>query len=79
MKMYKEAYATGGASSKDDFKKKDYKKSGNYKKDGYKKNSYKKGDYKKKSYNKGGAPRDAQQAAPEKKTFWQKVKSFFGR
>ena len=84
MKMYKEAYATGGASSKDDFKKKDYKKSGNYKKDGYKKNSYKKGDYKKgdykkKSYKQGSAPRSEQKPAEQKKSFWQKVKSFFGR
>ena len=76
MKMYKEAYAAGGASgkSKGDFKKNDYKKSGNYRKDNYKKGSYKKGDYKKNSYNKNAAP-----APEQKKSFWQKVKGFFGR
>ena len=81
MKMYKEAYAAGGASSKGDYKKNDYKKKPyDSKKSNYKKGDYKKGDYKKKSYNKGNAPRGTQQAAPEqKKTFWQKVKSFFGR
>lgn len=80
MKMYKEAYAAGGASSKGDFKKNDYKKSGNYKKNSYKKGDYKKGDYKKKSYNKGAGANRAQKPAPEqKKSFWQKVKSFFGR
>ena len=81
MKMYKEAYAAGGASSKGDFKKNDYKKKPyDSKKPDYKKGDYKKGDYKKKSYNKGNAPRGTQKPAPEqKKTFWQKVKSFFGR
>ncbi len=81
MKMYKEAYAAGGASSKGDFMKNDYKKKPyDSKKSNYKKGDYKKGDYKKKSYNKGNAPRGAQKPAPEqKKTFWQKVKSFFGR
>lgn len=76
MKMYKEAYAAGGASgnSKGDFKKNDYKKSGNYRKDNYKKGSYKKGDYKKNSYNKNAVP-----APEQKKSFWQKVKGFFGR
>ena len=79
MKMYKEAFASGSVSkgAKDIYKK------GGYKKDGYKKDSYKKGDYKKNG--KGGFDklnhRDDNQTrkAPEKKSFWQKVKSFFGR
>ena len=79
MKMYKEAFASGSVSkgAKDIYKK------GGYKKDGYKKGSYKKGDYKKNG--KGGFDklnhRDDNQTrkAPEKKSFWQKVKSFFGR
>ena len=71
MKMYKEAYSAGSVSkgAKDI-----------YKKGGYKKGDYKKGDYKKngkKSYNNN---RPQNKPAPEqKKTFWQKVKSFFGR
>ena len=70
MKMYKDAYAAGSVSkgAKDI-----------YKKGGYKKGDYKKGDYRKngkKSYNNN---RPQQKPAPEKKTFWQKVKSFFGR
>ena len=36
--------------------------------------AYKKGDYKKNSYNKNAAP-----APEQKKSFWQKVKGFFGR
>lgn len=74
---------------KDDFKKESYRDI--YKKDDYKKESYqdiyKKGDYKKKSYNaKGGKSSqksrgaNAARPAPEpKKTFWQKVRGFFGR
>lgn len=79
MKMYKDAYASGNVSKGA----KDIYKNGGYKKDGYKKGSYKKGDYKKNG--KGGFDklnhRDGNQAqkAPEKKSFWQKVKSFFGR
>ena len=71
MKMYKEAYSAGSVSkgAKDI-----------YKNGGYKKGDYKKGDYKKngkKSYNNN---RPQNKPAPEqKKTFWQKVKSFFGR
>ena len=74
MKMYKEAYASGSVSKGA----KDIYKNGGYKKDGYKKGSYKKGDYKKngkKSYNN----QSQAQKTPEKKSFWQKVKSFFGR
>ena len=79
MKMYKEAFASGSLSkgAKDIYKK------GGYKKDGYKKGSYKKGDYKKNG--KGGFDKlnhrddNQTQKAPEKKSFWQKVKSFFGR
>ena len=68
MKMYKDAYASGTVSkgAKDI-----------YKKGGNKKGDYKKGDYKKKSYNNN---RPQNKPAPEqKKSFWQKVKSFFGR
>ena len=77
MKMYKETYAANG-SSKAGYNK-DYKKSGyknnSYNKSGnYKKGDYKKGDYKKKPYSQRNKP-----AAEQKKTFWQKVKSFFGR
>ena len=79
MKMYKEAFASGSVSkgAKDIYKK------GGYKKDGYKKGSYKKGDYKKNG--KGGFDKlnhrddNQTQKAPEKKSFWQKIKSFFGR
>ena len=79
MKMYKEAFASGSVSkgAKDIYKK------GGYKKDGYKKGSYKKGDYKKNG--KGGFDKlnhrddNQTQKATEKKSFWQKVKSFFGR
>lgn len=79
MKMYKEAFASGSVSkgAKDIYKK------GGYKKDNYKKGSYKKGDYKKNG--KGGFDKlnhrddNQTQKAPEKKSFWQKVKSFFGR
>ena len=70
MKMYKDAYAAGSVSkgAKD-----------LYKKGGYKKGDYKKGDYKKKG-NKPYNNRPQNKPAPEqKKTFWQKVKSFFGR
>ena len=78
-----------GESYKKDYKK-DYKKSydkknGNGKNTSYKKGDYKKGDYKKSNYNKGknASSNNSQQkrnAAPEaKKTFWQKVKAFFGR
>ena len=79
MKMYKEAFASGSVSkgAKDIYKK------GGHKKDNYKKGSYKKGDYKKNG--KGGFDKlnhrddNQTQKAPEKKSFWQKVKSFFGR
>lgn len=74
---------------KDDFKKESYRdiyKKGDYKKESYR-DIYKKGDYKKKSYNaKGGKSSqesrgaNAARPAPEpKKTFWQKVRGFFGR
>jgi len=76
MKMYKEAYASGSVSKGA----KDIYKNGGYKKDSYKKGSYKKGDYKKngkKSYNQPQT--QAQKPVEQKKSFWQKVKSFFGR
>lgn len=82
MKMYKEAYASGSVSKGA----KDIYKNGGYKKDGYKKGSYKKGDYKKNGkggYNKNNHRSDNRpqnKAAPvQKKSFWDKVKSFFGR
>lgn len=73
MKMYKDAYGKGNSSNDS------YKKGGksSYKKNDYKKSSYKKGDYKKSGYKKNY---NNQKPAPEaKKSFWQKVKSFFGR
>ena len=79
MKMYKEAFASGSVSKGA----KDIYKNGGHKKDNYKKGSYKKGDYKKNG--KGGFDKlnhrddNQTQKAPEKKSFWQKVKSFFGR
>ena len=78
MKMYKEAYASenreqGRGDSK-------YSKNSGYNKtySGTKKSGYKKGDYKKngkKTYNQP----QAQKPVEQKKSFWQKVKSFFGR
>ena len=79
MKMYKEAFASGSVSkgAKDIYKK------GGYKKDNYKKGSYKKGDYKKNGkcgFDKLNHRDDNQtQKAPEKNSFCQKLKSFFGR
>ena len=92
MKMYKEVYASGasGSASKNANYKKDGYKKGSYKKGDYKKNG-KSGSYKKDGYKnngKGGFDKlnhrntqpQSQKAAPEqKKTFWQKVKAFFGR
>ena len=74
MKMYKEAYATKG----DNYKKPDYKKNTKSNQSSYKKGDYKKGDYKKKSYNNKSQSK-AQKPAEQKKSFWQKIKSFFGR
>ena len=77
MKLYKDAYASGRPEQKkgDGYKKSGYNKnySGNKKTGNYNKNNgYKKGSYQKNAGNKPAAP------AP-KKTFWQKVKAFFGR
>lgn len=90
MKLYKETYAKSSLSEissknykkSDSSKKKKNKKSdhkkGDYKKSDYKNGNYKKGDYKKKSYNKNNY--SSKKIVPEqKKTFWQKVKDFFGR
>ena len=55
---------------------KDAYSKGGYKKDNYKNNGYKKGSYNK-QYNKKGNYQ--QQKPAPKKTFWQKLKSFFGR
>ena len=77
MKIYKEAYAAGSVSkgAKDIYKKGGYKK-GDYKKGDYKKNG--KGGFDKHNNRSGNGPQN--KPAPEqKKTFWQKVKSFFGR
>ena len=90
MKLYKETYAKSSlsenssknykksdSSKKKKNKKSDYKKS-DYKKSNNKNGNYKKGDYKKKSYNKNNY--SSKKIVPEqKKTFWQKVKDFFGR
>ena len=88
MKMYKDAYASGVVSkgAKDIYKKGDYKrKHGEFSRSGNSRSSYAASDYKKNG--KGGYSknnyrnnnRPQQKAAPEKKSFWQKVKSFFGR
>ena len=66
MKLYKDAYKNSS------YKKDNYNKKGNYQKDGYKKNNYKGGQ---KKYDNSNRKPDPQ----EKKTFWQKVKAFFGR
>lgn len=90
MKMYKEAYASGSVSkgAKDNYKKDGYKKGD------YKKSSYKKGDYKKnrkgtydhssglkdrKYYQNKGKGQQNRAVPEQKKSFWQKIKSFFGR
>ena len=76
MKLYKDAYKNNGYK-KDGYKKDGYNKNSNYKKNGYNKNGYKNGQ------NKGGYDKRNQHngkpAPQQKKTFWQKVKSFFGR
>ena len=83
MKMYKEAYASGsstgtGNGGKGDFKKS--KKNGKYGNgSSYKGGDYKKGNNRKKPYNKNGHGNKAAPAPEQKKTFWQKVKAFFGR
>jgi len=72
MKMYKDAYASGTVSkgAKDIYKKGGYKK-GDYKKNG-------KGGYNKNNHRSDNRPQN--KAAPvQKKSFWDKVKSFFGR
>ena len=90
MKVYKEAYASGSVSkgAKDNYKKDGYKKGD------YKKSSYKKGDYKKsrkgtyahssalkdrKYYQNNGKGQQNRAVPEQKKSFWQKIKSFFGR
>ena len=67
MKMYKDAYGKNKGYRKDSYNKKD-----NYNKKGYKNNNYKGGQ---KNYNN----QNKKPAATQKKTFWQKVKAFFGR
>ena len=90
MKVYKEAYASGSVSKGE---KDNYKKDG-YKKGDYKKSSYKKGDYNKnrkgtyahssalkdrKYYQNNGKGQQNRAVPEQKKSFWQKIKSFFGR
>ena len=90
MKMYKEAFASGSVSKGA----KDIYKNGGHKKDNYKKGSYKKGDYKKnrngtyahssglknrKYYQNNGKGQQNRAVPEQKKSFWQKIKSFFGR
>ena len=90
MKVYKEAYASGSVCKG---AKVNYKKDG-YKKGDYKKSSYKKGDYKKnrkgtyahssalkdrKYYQNNGKGQQNRAVPEQKKSFWQKIKSFFGR
>ena len=90
MKVYKEAYASGSVSKGE---KDNYKKDG-YKKGDYKKSSYKKGDYKKnrkgtyahssalkdrKYYQNNGKGQQNRAVPEQKKSFCQKIKSFFGR
>ena len=90
MKVYKEAYASSSVSKG---AKVNYKKDG-YKKGDYKKSSYKKGDYKKnrkgtyahssalkdrKYYQNNGKGQQNRAVPEQKKSFWQKIKSFFGR
>ena len=67
MKMYKERYGNGGSG----------KASAGYKKNDYKKKPYNKAG---KNASKGGRYANSKKTAPApKKTFWQKVKAFFGR
>ncbi len=66
MKLYKDAYKNNS------YKKDNYNQKGNYQKNDYKKNNYKGGQKKYDNSNRKPAPQ-------EKKTFWQKVKAFFGR
>ena len=76
MKMYKDAYASGTVSkgAKDIYKKGGNKK-GDYKKGDYKKNG--KGGFDKLNHRGGNRPQ--QKPVEQKKSFWDKVKSFFGR
>ena len=69
MKMYKDAYGKNDGYKKDSYKKNNNYKKNNYNKKGY--NNYKGGQ---KNYN-----NQNKKPAPQKKTFWQKVKAFFGR
>lgn len=76
MKLYKETYASSSLkeATKTEFSKKKDKKSVSNKN-----STYKKGDYKKKSYNQKQNKNVVQKNKEEKKSFWQKVKSFLGR
>ena len=75
MKLYKDAYSSGNRPQRTG---NNYKKQYNQKKNnGYKKNGYNKNNYKgsqNKYNNQNNKP-----VQESKKTFWQKVKAFFGR
>ncbi|MCR5063174.1 MAG: DEAD/DEAH box helicase [Treponema sp.] len=80
MKMYKETYSGAGSRFENSGSGNKSKNFDNKKKSYQKNSSYKKGDYKKKSYNQHGDSRSTQKPAVEqKKSFWQKIKGFFGR
>ncbi len=73
MKFYKERYGSDNSQNRNGSKNYNGKKNYNNKNGSYKKGDYKKGDYKKnRNYNN-------KPAASQKKTFWQKVKSLFGK
>ena len=81
MKLYKDAYSSGNRGQE---RGNSYNKSYNNKKSGGYKNNYKgnKNNYNKKSdgrYKNVRPDNRQQQKQPQKKTFWQKVKAFFGR
>ena len=71
MKMYKDAYGKNNGYRKDSYNKKNNYNKKEYNKKGYKNNNYKGGQNNYNNQNK--------KPAPAKKTFWQKVKAFFGR
>ena len=72
MKMYKDAYGKNNGYRKDSYNKKNNYNKKEYNKKGYKNNNYKGGQNNYNNQNKKPAPQ-------QKKSFWQKVKAFFGR
>lgn len=73
MKLYKDAYAGNGQNRKP-HNKNDYRKDN-------RNGNYKKGNYKNNNYNKKGNnfKNNKKNAAPQKKSVWQKIKSLFGK